>query len=296
MRIEILDDNIEPYLWSNDELIYTLNDTIEELAEENLIIADQSTTAQMEIKLLSYTTLHAITDYVLMVRSARLKSDGYTLIKTTEDWLDANISDWRDTTGTSPSHYAPAAAKGYISIYPKYNDTYYYAGSSDITFVSGTKTISQATGDFSGLAVGDEINISGTTNNNGYFTLATAGTTSFTVTGTLVSEASTSAIIKKVEDTLIMSIDRLPLTPFTSADIAAATSISDVKAVHHPKLFNGMAKRLYLKPDSETYDAKKAELHRNLFEIDKKRIRRTNIILKKPDKAFTVRSGSGIGY
>ena len=295
MRVEILDDNIEPYLWGNDEIVNVLNDTFNELAEENLIISDQSTTAITEVKLLSNINLHAVSDYIVTARFGRLKTDQYDLIKTTEDWLDGNITDWRNQTGSHPMYFAPYASNGYLSIAPKYDDEGEYLGASDISFVAGTKTIVQPTGDFSALAVGDEINVSGTVSNNGYYTVATAGTPSFTVTAALVTEGSTNAVIRKVRDTLVLSVNRIPLTAFTESDITSASAITDIKSLHHAKLFNGMAKRLYMKPDSETYDKGKAEYHRNLFELDKKKIRRTSILFKKPDKAFTIRSGSGIG-
>lgn len=296
MRSEILDDSIEPYLWSDTNLINELNDTIDELAEENLLIIDQSTTTIVEIRLPCNQTLHAISDSIIHFRFGRLESTGYGVTRTTEDWLNANVSDWRDTTGSAPTHFAPSATKGYLSIYPKYDDTYEYIGSSDISFVSGTKTISQVGGDFSGLEAGDEVNISGTTNNNGYFTVVTVGTISFTVSETVTTEASTSAVIRKVMDTLLMTVNRMPLTPFTVADIASATNITDIKSLHHSKLFNGMAKRAFLKPDSETYDKGKAEYHRGLFEVDKKRMKRSTILFNKPDRSRTIRSGTGIGY
>jgi hypothetical protein len=295
-RSEILDDELEPYLWSDTNIINYLNDTIDECAEENLVITDQSTTSVTTIKLLSNTTLHAISDSIVHIRFGRLESTGYGVVKTTEDWLNAEVSDWRDTEGTDPTHFAPSAMKGYLSIYPRYNDTYYFAGSSNISFTAATKTISQATGDFSGLAIGDEVNISGTTNNNGYFTVVTVGTTSFTISETVTTESNTSAVIKKVEDKLLLTVNRMPLTPFTVADIAAATDITDLKAIHHAKLFNGVAKRAFLKPDSETYDKGKSEYHRQLFEKDKRRMKITTILGTKPDKTRKARSGTSIWY
>ena len=295
MRSEVLDDELEPYLWSDTNLINYLNDTIDEVSEENLVIADQSTAAVAEVRLLSNQILHPIDDRVLHVRYGRLETNLTSVIKTTEDWLEANIADWRSTEGNNPTYFAPSASDGYLNIYPKYDDTYEYIGSSDISFVSGTKTISQATGDFSGLATGDQVYVSGTTNNDGFLTVVTEGTTSFTVSETVTTEASTSATIRKVMDTLMMTVNRVQLTPFTVADISAATDITELKAVHHSKLLNGMAKRAFLKPDSETYDKGKAEYHRGLFEVDKKRMKRDIIFLNKPDKTRTIRSGTGIG-
>ncbi len=297
MRSEILDDDITPYLWSDTNLINYLNDTIDELVEENLIIVDQDeTSARTRIKLLSNLTIHSIYASVLHVRFAYLLSTGYGVIRTTEDWLNANISDWRTTTGSGPTYFAPSAWNNYLSIYPKYDTTYYYLGVSNISFVGGTtKSITQTGGDFSGLAVGDEVNITSTASNDGTFTVATAGTT-FTVSETVTTEPNTSAKIRKVEDTLVMTINRMPQTPFGTGDITAATDITDIKSVHHSKLLNGMAKRAFLKPDSETYDKGKAEYHRGLFEVDKKKIKRSQILFNKPDKTRTIRSGTGIGY
>jgi len=140
------------------------------------------------------------------------------------------------------------------------------------------------------------VNISGSTNNNGVKTVATVGSTSFTVSETLTNESNTSALIRLVRDKLIMSVNRMPNSPFVVGDIDDATSISDLNALHHPKLLNGMAKRLFLKPDSETYDKTKSEHHRGLFEVDKKRLRRALILLHKPTKALTIKDGTGIYY
>ena len=298
MRIEVLDDNITPYLWSNVELIYMLNDTINELVEENLMIVDQdSPSTRTEISLLSNTTIHSINTSILHVRFGYLLSTGYGVIRTTEDWLNANISDWRTTTGSGPTYFAPSAWHNYLSIYPKYDTTYYYLGVSNISFVGGTtKSITQTGGDFSGLAVGDKVYINYSTSNTGTFTVVTVGTTSFTVSETVTDEPNSSARIRKVEDTLVMTINRMPQTEFTSDDITAATTITDIQSVHHRKLFNGIAKRAFLKPDSETYDKGKAEYHRGLFEVDKKKIKRSQILFNKPDKTRTIRSGTGIGY
>jgi len=297
VRSEMLDDEIEPYLWSDTNLINYLNDTIDELSEDNLVITDQSTAAVAEVRLLSNQTLHPIDDRVLHIRYGRLETNATSVIKTTEDWLEGNIADWRNTEGSAPTHFAPSASHGYLSIYPKYDDTYEYLGASDISFVGGaTKSITQLTGDFSGLTTGDELYISGTTDNNGFFTVVTEGTTSFIVSETVTTEALTSAVIRKVMDTLLMTVNRISLTPFTVSDIAAETDITELKSVHHSKLFNGMAKRAFLKPDSETYDKGKAEYHRGLFELDKKRMKRDIILLNKPERSRTIRSGTGIGY
>lgn len=297
-RESVLDDtDSQKYLWSNTELIYLLNRCYNELIKSALPIKDQSTTAIMQIKLLSNLGLYAMDSRIIQITQARLKDDTTQapLTRTTEIRLNQTVSDWRNETGT-PREYVPGYSSGYLSIYPKYDDTGETIGDSDITFTALTKTISQSGGDFSDLAAGDEFNVSGTTNNNGYFTVVTAGTTSFTVSETLVNESNTSATISKVRDTLLMTVSRLPTARFTLADITAATIITEIRDDHIDGLADGIGKRAFLKPDTYTYYPQKAEYHRGLFEEFKKQVRRDMILLHKPDKSRVPRSGTSIYY
>lgn len=296
-RESVLDDNdSQKYLWSNTELIYMLNRAYNELVKLSLI-KDQSTTAIMEIKLLSNLGLYALDSRIIQVNSGRLETDTGSLTRTTEARLDATVSDWKNQTGT-PREFAPSSATGYLSIYPKFDDTWEYVGASDISFVVATKTISQTGGDFSGLVVGDVVSVSGSgvTANNTTFTVVTVGTTSFTVSETVTVATNTSAIIRKVRDTLLMSVNRLPTARFTVADITLATAITEIRDDHIDGLIDGIAKRAFLKPDTYTYFPNKAEYHRGLFEEFKKEVRRDLILLNKPDRTCVPRSGSSIGY
>ncbi len=296
-RESVLDDNDpQKYLWSNTELIFLLNRACNELVKPSLI-KDQSTVAIVEIKLLSNLGLYPLDSRVLQIDNARLETNTTygPLVRTSETRLNQTISDWRSLTGT-PREFAPSAASGYLSIYPKFDDTGEYIGSADISF-SGT-TITQTDGDFSDLTAGDEVTITGATNsgNNSTFTVATVGTDSFTVTGALTTESSSSATIRKVRDTLLMTVSRLPSARFTTADITAATAITEIRDDHIDGLVDGIAKRAFLKPDSYTYYPKKAEDHRVLFEEFKKQVKRDIILLNKPDKSRAPRSGTSIYY
>jgi hypothetical protein len=93
-----------------------------------------------------------------------------------------------------------------------------------------------------------------------------------------------------------MSVNRLPTSRFTTADITAATAITEIRDDHIDGLLDGIAKRAFLKPDSYTYYPEKAEYHRGLFEEFKKEVRRDMILLNKPDRTRVPRSGTSIGY
>lgn len=299
-RESVLDDtDSQKYLWSNTELIYLFNRCYNELVKAGLPIIDQSTAAIREIKLLSNLGVYALDSRVIQVTQARLETDTTAppLTRTTETRLNQTVSDWRNETGT-PREYCPGAYSGYLSIYPKFDDTYEYLGSSNISFVALTKTISQTGGDFSELVVGDVVSVSGSgvTANNTTFTVVTVGTTSFTVSETVTDATNTSATIRKVRDTLLMTVSRLPTARFTVADITAATAITEIRDDHIDGLVDGIAKRAFLKPDSYTYYPQKAEYHRGLFEEFKKQIRRDMILLHKPDKSRVPRSGTSIYY
>jgi len=298
-RESVLDDtDPQKYLWSNTELIHLLNRCYNELVKSALPITDQTTTAITQIKLLSNVGVYALDSRVIQVTNARLSSDTTfgPLNRTTETRLNQTVSDWRNETGT-PSEYCPGAYSGYLSVYPKFDDTWEYVGSSDISFVALSKTISQTGGDFSGLVVGDEVYVSDTvTANNGYRTVVTVGTTSFTVSETIVDGTLTSATIRKVRDTMLMTVGRLGTARFTVADIVAETEITEMRDDHVEGLPDGIGKRAFLKPDTYTYFPQKAEYHRGLFEEFKKVVKRDIILLNKPDKSRVPRSGTSIYY
>ena len=298
VREEVLDDNdSQKYLWSNAELIHLLNRAYNEIFKATLQRKDQTTVAIVEIKLLSNLGIYALDSRIIQVNNARLETDTTRgpLLKTSERVLDGTVSDWRNETGI-PREYCPGAYSGYLSVYPKFDDEGEITGSSNITFVAATKTISKVAGDFSDLEVGDEINISGTVSNNGVKTVATAGTTSIVVSEALVNEANTNATIRKVRDTLLMSVDRLPTTRFVVGDIEAATVITELREDHIDGLADGIAKRAYLKGDTYTYYPQKAAHHKAEFEEFKKEARRDMILLHKPDRTRVPRSGTSIGY
>ena len=296
VREEVLDDNSLPYLWSNTELVHHLVRALNRIFKVGMVKIDQTTEAIREIKLLSNLGVYVLDSRIIQVKHARLESEttNTNLLRTTEDRLNNQVSDWRNETGT-PREYCPGAYSGYLSIYPKYDTVGEILGASNITFAT-TKIISQVGGDFSALAVGDEIDVDGTTSNDGVKTVATAGTTSIVVSETLVNESNTSAIIRKVRETLLMTVNRLASTRYALADIAAATVIEGLRDDHIDGLVDGIAQYAFLKPDTYTYYPQKALYHKKEFNEFLVEVKRDIILLHKPDKSRVPRSGSSIYY
>ena len=298
-RSNVLDDtDSQKYLWENAELIFLLNRAYNEIFKL-YGRKDQTTTAIVQIALLSNLGYYAIDSRILKIDSARLSTntDYGALQRELESRLDAIVSDWRSLTGT-PTKYCPGAYSNYLTVYPKFDATAEYVGSSDISFDSATKTISQTDGDFSDLTAGDQVVVtgSGVTANNTTFTVATVGTDSFTVSETVTDASNTSATIRKVRDTLLLSATVLPSSRFSTDDYDNATEITELRDDHIEGLTDGIAKRAFLKPDTYAYFPQKAEYHRGLFEEFKRQVKRDIILLHKPDHTRVIRSGTGIGY
>jgi len=294
LRSEILDDTEIPYGWSDSDLISGLNQSLRKMYKACMVKTDQETTAITQIKLLSNLGIYDLDSRVLKIKNARFSVHvTYAPLEIeTETYLDQTITNWRNTTGV-PRKCCPNAASGRLTVYPKFDATGEVTGT--FTFAQATKTISKIGGDFSAYAVGDVINIDGTAYNDSYVTVATAGTTSFIVTEALVNE-TISATLRRVEDTLIMTVVRLPVTTFTVNDIANATDISDLRSDYHEDLMYGIAELAYLKADSQTFDLTQSKICGSEFARRLKQARVDMILLSKPDKSMKIRSGTGIGY
>ena len=266
-RSEVLDDAVVPYLWTDAGLISHLNRVYEELARESKCIIDSSTASTCTVNLLANTTLHVLSPKVVHVFNAWRNSDGYPMYKKTEAFMEG-YANWRATTGTAPYWLIMDSRNRYFSIYPKYDTTGYVAGASDIQFVAATSKITKVGATFtSHFTTGDELVVTGTTSNNATLTITNVAATEITVSGTLVNEANTSAILWLVKDKALLRVARLPITLFTANDLTLATPPTpEIDATYHYGLADGVAKYAYLKPDSETYDPKAADRHGAIFE------------------------------
>lgn len=95
----------------------------------------------------------------------------------------------------------------------------------DFTFTSGTKTITKAGGGFNStnLIVGDQIVITGSTSNNGTFTVATiVGDGSITVNEAVVTEAAGASVVLQENKNIIL----------TNVNIVLAGSVSVSSFTH----------------------------------------------------------------
>lgn len=302
-RTTILDDTIGPdYLWSNTEIIHYLNIAIEELYRETLFIEDRSTAALTQLKLLSNLGTYTLDARTLNIKpGAKLSTNtdiNYGILKrTSEPYMDQLSHSWREITDTYPTRFIPDCGRSSLSIYPKFNDNGEVVGVSNISF-SGS-TITKAGEDFSAhYIVGDEINIDGTTLNDGYKTLATVGTTTMTTTAALVTEASTSATLRKVCDTLLMVVNRLPLAEFTISNIGASPAVSpEIKTMYHRELLYGIGREAYLKKDTQTYNLEESARNGLRFEALKVKIRRDLSFLNRSERqGSSAYSGIWKGY
>ncbi len=288
-----LRDFTPPYLWEDEELIYCLNRAFNELIKLP-ITRDQTTESVVQIELVSNLGVYPYDSSILQILDARLETNATygSLNRTSEEYLNKTRSDWRSLTGT-PTDYIPGAYAGYLSVYPKFDDTGEITDA--LTFDDGTTTISGA--DFSGISAGERFLVSGTTYNNGYKTASGAGTTtSIVVTEALTDETYPNAVIQPVRDTLLLSVNKLRSTRFSVGDIETATEITELRADRADGLVEGIAKRAFLKPGSNTYDRAAADRHKAEFELFKREIRRDLILFNKPDKSRKPRSGTSIWY
>lgn len=216
-----------------------------------------------------------------------------TLIPKTESYMELTTSNWRTATGT-PIFRVMDTASRIFTVYPKFDLTGYISGSSNITFVASGGKIQKAGATFlSHFSIGDSLVVTGTTLNNGTFTLANVANTELTVSETLVNENSTSAILQKIREVAKLRVARLPLTMWTLAQLEGASPPSpEIDETYHTYLFDGIGKFAFLKQDVETYDPQKAESHRVAFEDLKSLVRWDMAMLAEGDMICTPHYGS----
>lgn len=288
-RKSVLDDTVGPqYLWGDDELINYLNIILEELYRETMLIEDRVTVALTQYKLLSDLGIYTTDDRVLNIKEGAYllnpdeTSRQRTLKRTSEAFMDQLRKSWREdpqlNTGdlALPRRYIPKCGNGYFYIYPKYPIAGVVTGASNITFTAATKQISITGDDFTThYAVGDQINISGMTSNNGYVTVAAVTALIITTNEALINESLTSAVLRKVCNTLITVVNRLPLLPFTTADLTANPPVSpEIKSMYHRELMYGIGREAYLKKDTETYNPEESASNGKRFEVLKAKVKK----------------------
>lgn len=295
-RAEILDDYEQPYKWDNRALLTHLNRSYEELCRETFCLFDNSTASLCQINLLSNQGEYALPAKIVKVWQMRRQSDGVSIMPKTESYMEFIQANWRAVTGTKPVFRVMDTMSRIFTIYPKYDTTGYTAGSSDITFATGIggNTITKAGATFtSHYSIGDSLVVTGTTSNNGTYTITNVAATIITVSETLTNESNTSAVLKKVKDVALLRVSRLPLVPWTLGDLEGNSPPSpEIDEALHTGLFDGIAKFAFLKQDTETYDPQKAASHRAAFEDFKSEVRWEVATLMEGDTVCSPHYGS----
>lgn len=252
----LLDDTKVPYLWSTDELVACLNRSINDVCKKVKLLKDSSSSF-CSIEMLAGVPTYATDERILSIDSIILSGQTIPLERKSEIWLNQNIVNWKNVTGT-PLAYIPEYEYLKFRVYPYYAATYVLTGSADIGFAAGTKQITRAAGGLSIFAVGNKVNVSGTVSNNKTVTVTVSTDTALTVSEALIDEPATSAVLRRVESTATLSVIRLPLTQITSADLSVEPPIPEDD---HMSLLEGILGYAYLKQDTETYDPQKSARH-----------------------------------
>jgi hypothetical protein len=265
-----LDDKVLPYGWEDAELLGYLNLAYFEWCRESHCIRDDVTASVCQIPLLAGMLAYPMSPKITFVHNGWLSSGRPHMEVKDEIWLDRNAYAWR-TSGGDPRFILPDYSLGYLKVirFPLANKGYY---SGAFTFTA-PNTISQTGTLFStNLVAADQVVISGTLLNGTTavpvtFTVATVATDSFTVTSTIVNESAAAGIIRKVVDTLNLSVDRVPVTPLALA--GWETQALEIREDYQPYLIDGILREAYQKQDAACLDVNKSKEHAGYFEKNK---------------------------
>lgn len=198
-----LDDVLEPYLWSNEELT-SYADYLQKLLAVDLQLFEDRTTAEIcNVSLVQNDTVVTVSPRIVVIRKARIDGDDNFLDLVSDTYMDSQSPGWEsEASGVPNKLIARGIGPNKVRIHPP-------------------------------LAA------------------ATA--------------------------TLLLVVRRLPLVDL-DYDSHGGDSLEVDKYAH--LLIHGIMNQAYLKQDSDTYDPKKAEQHRVLWEGkdglggDKEKIRR----------------------
>jgi len=114
-----LDDNVVPYLWSNEELTEYYNQSVNEWCRFTDANVDDTTEAVCKITVTAGTQSYALHAAILKVLSARLSGERTFLEKQVTHYMDAMYGVALATADRStPLYYTLDKRMGYISLYP----------------------------------------------------------------------------------------------------------------------------------------------------------------------------------
>lgn len=265
-RTEYLRDVVTPYLWSDNTLLTYFISAEKEACRRSYLILDKDTPSDSigkpicSISLMASTPSYYISNKIIKILNVILTSTKLPLLHKTTTWLDELYPNWKNEEGDPLYYYYD---NNRLIVVPKPQSTgtlelevyrlpiigmsltgHTVTGSSNITFTSSTKKISMTTGNFinNGFNIGKTLTITGTTDNNGVFTITEVYPTYIIVYQSVTNESNTSAVL-------------------------SVNSEPEVREEYHLGLIDWVCHLAYLKQDSQTLDVKKSNDHLLLFEL-----------------------------
>jgi len=113
-----LDDAIEPYLWSDDELNGYINEAVNEACLRARLNTDSTTPEVTEIAVIAGTSSYDVHSSVFFIERVYMETLKRVLHKTSFHDLDAEDDQWQTHTG-NPTHYSMD-----LDHYADYGDLY----------------------------------------------------------------------------------------------------------------------------------------------------------------------------
>ncbi|MCK0507904.1 DUF6682 family protein [Aromatoleum anaerobium] len=117
IRRDELDDESQPYLWSNAALIEYAEDAENEACRRASLLRDATTPAICRITLVAGTSEYDLDPRVIRLRRVRLTGNSTPLVPVTTAQLDEEHPGWEDETG-EPSCYLTDWETGEIRVVP----------------------------------------------------------------------------------------------------------------------------------------------------------------------------------
>lgn len=111
------DDTVEPYLWSDDELLDYANDAEQEACRRARLLVDSSTPAVCAVAVTAGDLLCALDARVIFVRRARFAGGRPLQRLTMQDMEDRNPY-WLDAQASTPTVFVPDYETGKLALYP----------------------------------------------------------------------------------------------------------------------------------------------------------------------------------
>ena len=121
------DDTVEPFYWSDAEVVGYANDAQNFFCQETRLLLDSSTAAICELDVVHSQSEYAIDPRILYVDGARLAGMTIMLVKRERSWMDNYYPNWRADTCDRPENvrfYMVDPEVGKVWLYPAPSATF----------------------------------------------------------------------------------------------------------------------------------------------------------------------------